>query len=181
MDGSQRAYHHVPDEEQPTERTALLGRPNDTQPRRNSAAGGDQDQGHVRSSPHPPIEPMVARLQEEGLPADHAWCPIPSPSAERTAFILVTLLQLRAVEASQASIADDAWGEWSREEHAADIMHTATKRIQEAWTDFLSETRTPEEVEDVLWMEFYLNTEDMRCVRGMGRIFSLSGSALTLL
>ena len=170
MDGSQRAHHHVHDEEQPTERTALLG---SAAARRNSAARGDQGQVHVHDPPLTPIEVMVARLQEEGLPVDHAWCPIASPSAERTAFILVTLLQLRAVEASQASVADDAWEEWSREEHAANIMRTATKRILEAWADFLSEARTPEEVEDVLWMEFYLDADDARCIRGV-YIISLS-------
>lgn len=150
--------HRAVDEERPTERTALLSR---------AAAdpGGEEDD---QDTALPPIDPIVARLQAEGLPADYSWCPDTLSLTARTGFILVTLLQLRNASATQSAAgpADDSWEQWSRRREATHILHDTEKQIAEIWTRFLEDASQSEEVERVLWRKFRLKNEDNGpCVR----------------
>lgn len=149
----------VVDEEQPTERTSLLRRP-----LADRRAGSDRegDQGPEL----PPIDSVVTRLQEEGLPADYSWCPEISSTTERTAFLLVTLLQLQSVAGTQTAHTDDTWEEWSREQQNAETLAQTTKHISEIWSQFVAEPRTSEELEQLLWTRFRSSGENSHGLAG---------------
>ncbi|KAJ3553179.1 hypothetical protein NM688_g3753 [Phlebia brevispora] len=144
--------HQGPDEEQPTERTALLSRLG-TEDRQ----VGDAESQHPS---RPSIDPIVIRLQEHGLPEDFNWCPDLIPSTERTSFIVVTLLQLRHTLMNQNGSAADSWEQWLGEQHRTDMLDNATKQLCQIWTEFLAEAHTSEEVEEFLWTEFPLKDEE---------------------
>ena len=158
MNGLQGS-HTVVDEEQPTERTSLLRRPAAD---RRTGSDHEEQQGPELL----PIDSVVSRLQEEGLPADQSWCPdIPSPTV-RTAFLLVTLLQLQSVAATQTAHTDDTWEEWSREQQNVETLAQTAKHISDIWAHFVAEPRTSEEVEQALWTRFRVSAESSQYVGG---------------
>lgn len=148
------------DEERPTETTSLLSRHLISTP--TVSQGSESEPRPSRS----PVGPIIFRLQEQGLPTDYGWCPYTAKAVERSAFILVALMQLRCTLASQTTSAADVWDQWSREQRTTDMLEGATKQILETWSQFLSEAHTSDEVEELLWVDFPLQHNNPVTIRG---------------
>ncbi|KAF7791917.1 hypothetical protein EIP86_002943 [Pleurotus ostreatoroseus] len=146
------------DEEQLTERTALLGR-------HSARAGRGDRREEADEGGYPPVEPVVARLQE-GIAADCAWCPEEVPEADKPAYIVVALLQLRQTLAQQAGPQEDTWEQWLGEQTRTSVMENAEKQIAHTWMQFLSAAHTSEEVQEFLWSTFPLREDGIVTVRG---------------
>ena len=128
--------------------------------------------GAVRADPEPlpEIRPTLDRVQ--AIDPRHLelseLCPhtLPTRSAQ-IAFALIVLLQWRLNRIRPITRRRDAWEIWDKERHDASIVEVLEERLASLWSEFLAEYRTPQEIEDVLWLEFLDKEESRRTVRGV--------------
>jgi hypothetical protein len=88
--------------------------------------------------------------------------------ATQTAYQLLILLQWRVVLRRQVlKNTKDIWERRNQQAKLASDMKVLEDRISSIWNNFIKEYRTPKEVEDVLWLQFPVDGNGHRFVRGM--------------
>ena len=158
------------DDEQPTENTPLLSTSDD--------AGTTFD---ALPAVNPVVAQLGADLRSTGSLALNVgdfpdWCPDTLPSdSQRTAFILVVLLNLLALRYNQATNhSGSVWEQWSTEKQDACDVTSLQREIVNVWNNFIGEFRTTGDIEDLLWSSFPLAEDGETCIRGLYIISSSS-------
>jgi hypothetical protein len=141
-------------------------RPSEITPLLNSNNGLDGPAAQTLPPIHPTVE-HVQNLRARDVQFSQL-CPhdLRSPAAE-TAFALVVLLQWRLNQLRKHAYPQDAWERWSKEKDDVRVAEDLEHQILGLWTEFLEEYRSPQEIEDVLWLGFPDKEEGVRIVRGV--------------
>jgi hypothetical protein len=135
---------------QPTESTALLA---DTQ--RPSAN---------RISSLPPVYPLDIRPISG--PNDPSISRVFPTAAAKTAFELIALLQSFVNEKEKRLPSHDVWDRWSKESDVLYRLRELEHRVLDTWSEFLKDYRSPQEIEELLWLEFPAEEGSLRRLRG---------------
>lgn len=125
---------------------------------------------HATPEPLPEIRPTLDHVQSSD--PRHLGvsdlCPhaLPTRSAQ-TAFALIVLLQWRLNRIRPIIRTRDAWEIWDKERDDASVVDVLEQCLASLWSTFLEEYRSPQEMEDVLWLEFLDKGDSNRTLRGV--------------
>jgi len=121
------------------------------------------------AQPLPTITSTLARIQyvsiEELTVSDILGSYDPTASI-KTSFVLIILLQWRINKIQERISPRDVWDQWSKEKNTSLTVDQLEALILEVWTDFVTEYRTSQDIENVLWFKFPHEEEGTRSVRG---------------
>jgi hypothetical protein len=120
----------------------------------------------------PPLDPTVRCvriLSETTQLALSDLCPhelATHTDATRTAYALLVLLRLRTTGVQKRGVSQDVWEDWSSEQRNSRNAQHIESLILSLWTQFLSDYRSPQDIEDVLWLEFPIDEGNHSFFRG---------------
>lgn len=114
----------------------------------------------------PPISEGLDSVQTQGVHHFHFEEPSPLNLATRTAYQLLTLLQWRLTIRYKVLNSSDIWERWDHQARLSLDLKVLEDRISSIWNDFATEHRTSKEVEDILWLQFPVNRNSHRFLRG---------------
>jgi hypothetical protein len=121
------------------------------------------------AQPLPTVTSTLARIQyvniEELTVSDILGSYDPTAST-KTSFVLIILLQWRINKIQERISPRDVWDQWSKEKNTSLAVDQLEALILKVWTDFVTEYRTPQDIENVLWFKFPHEEEGTRFVRG---------------
>jgi hypothetical protein len=120
------------------------------------------------------ILPSIA----EGLDVVQAGGVVQSLStfAAQTAYQLLILLQWHLTTIENASNVKDIWERRDQKSRLSSDLKVLEDRINSVWDDFVKEYRSSKEIQDALWLQFPVDRNSHRFVRGMS-ILATSESA----
>lgn len=159
------------DSENPTEATPLLQTPR--------ASRNDS----IPLNAPPVVDPIVDQLYSEicssttlldnllisEFDPPPQWCPDTLVSiAQKSALILVVLLRLLEKQQERSSnSSSNTWEQWSAEQEGIRISEAVHNTVLGVWNNFINEYRTTEDIEELLWLAFPLDTEVRTLIRGL--------------
>lgn len=134
------------------------------------------------SVPRPCIRPVINRLlaQSNTTPtADHILAQIPLAhrdliSSYRTAFVLVTLLQIESDTRKQLARDDslNLWDAWDHHVNAELVVEHCASHVLEVWTGFLRIPRNNANLDALIWTAFPLEEDGSTSVCRMCLTFT---------
>ena len=137
----------------------------------------------LHSPPLPCIRLVIDRLlaQSNTTPvADHILAQFPhrdfTPSY-RTAFVLITLLQIESDARKQLACDDslNLWETWDHHNNAEAVVEHCSSHALEVWSNFLQVQKSNADLDALLWTKFPL---EVGGYTGVCRTFSPLGSDL---
>lgn len=89
-----------------------------------------------------------------------------STDAAQTAYKLLVLLRWQIVIKIEACGTSDVWEIHSRQKKLNQDVKALRHSVDSVWSDFIKEHRTPKEIDDVLLLQFPLERNGRRVIRG---------------
>jgi hypothetical protein len=121
----------------------------------------------------PSILEGIRAIQTEGVSHFHSTEQSLSTASTRTAYELLVLLKWRVAIQNKALNKKDIWEYQDQRARLFSDTRVLENRINSVWNDFIGEYRTPKEIEDILWLQFPVDGNNHRFLRGMSNLASL--------